>query len=252
MAISPSPFDRVPKTRRGSRSPRIARILVIGVLIAGAIVFREQAADLFWRAAAPVLRGREALSGGEAARLRDELARADALLADRGLLYKENLDLKARLGRADAPEPGVVAAVLQSPPWTPYDTLLIDAGRAQGIAVGDYVSAGGATRIGKIIEVYAKSARVELLSAPGASYQALLGGALPLAVEGQGGGSMLALVPRGTPVEVGDTVSFPGVFGGVAASVSAIDEREGESFVSIYMHLPVNPAHLRFVEVSKP
>lgn len=251
MAISPSPFDRLPRRRQRSPFAFVLAALVL-VLVVLVVIFRPAASSLLWQVMAPILRVREALGAGEAERLRQALASSTAALADRKLLYEENRELKARLGRSDAGGARILAAVLQSPPWTPYDTLVIDAGEAEGVAVGDYVSAGGQTRIGRVSEVYVQSARVELMSAPGASYQALLHGTLPVAVEGQGGGSMRALVPVGSEVRVGDTVSFPGLFGAVAAHVSAVEERAGESFIVVYMHLPVNPGALRFVEVQKP
>ena len=62
---------------------------------------------------------------------------------------------------------------------------------------------------------------------------------------------MRAEMPAGTPVAVGDAVQFPGLLGGIAAEVSAIDAKAGESVVVLYMHLPANPAELRYVEVWK-
>lgn len=226
-------------------------VLLCVILIGLAVYFRQPASSLLWRIVAPVVRLREAWGSSEAVRLREQLASTSAALADRNALYAENIELKERLGRTDSLAPRVLAAVLQRPPWTPYDTLLIDAGQAQGVVAGALVSAGGQDIIGRISEVYASSARVELFSAPGASYQATLNGTLPIAVEGQGGGSMRAQVPAGTQVKVGDTVQFPGLAGGIVSLVSATDTKEGESFIIVYLHLPVNPADLRFVEVLK-
>lgn len=251
MAISPSPFDRIERRRTGSRL-WLAWVLAAVLLVGLVALFRQPASGLFWRIAAPVVRVRDSWGQGEAARLRAQLASSTAALADRDALYKENIDLKARLGRADAPPKRTLAAVLQRPPWTPYDTLLVDAGQMQGVEVGALVSAGGQGLVGRVSEVYAATSRVELFSAPGVSYQALLNGAVPVAVEGQGGGSLQALVPAGTQVAVGDAVSFPGLMGGIAARVSALEARPGESFIVIYMRLPANPADLRYVEVLAP
>jgi hypothetical protein len=60
---------------------------------------------------------------------------------------------------------------------------------------------------------------------------------------------MRAELPAGSEVVVGDQVMLPGVWGSVAATVSAIDAHQGESFIVMYMHLPVNQSELRFVEV---
>jgi cell shape-determining protein MreC len=251
MATSPSPFDRLPPRRAPSRL-WLAWVLLIVVFAAAVVLLRQPASGLFWRIMAPVARVREALGQNEAKQLRAELASSTAALSDRDLLYKENINLKERLGRSGAPQARTLAAILQRPPWTPYDTLLIDAGADLGIAEGALVSAGGQGLIGRVSEVYAGSARVELFSAPGVSYQALLNGTLPLAVEGQGGGSLRAEVPAGTPVAVGDTVSFPGLLGGILAKVSAIEAKTGESFIIIYLRLPANPEDLQYVEVLTP
>jgi cell shape-determining protein MreC len=252
MATSPSPFDRISRNRRAPSRLWLVWALLVALLVAAAVLLRQPASSLFWRVAAPIVRVRESLGGSEAGRLRAELASTSAALADRDLLYKEVADLRERLGRGDAPQARVLASVLQRPPWTAYDTLLIDAGADHGIAAGALVSAGGQGLIGRVSEVYDTSARVELFSAPGVSYQALLNGVLPIAVEGQGGGSLRAEVPAGTQVKAGDTVAFPGLLGGIVSLVSATEDKAGESFIVIYLRLPANPADLRFVEVLRP
>jgi len=253
MAISPSPFDRIrnPRGRHlGSPLPVVLSVIVLAVLVALVVVFRQPLSGIFWLVVKPVVEFRNSLAATEAAALRAELASTTAVLADRNALYKENIDLKERLGRSGLP-PRVLAAVLERPPLTPYDTLLVDAGAAQGVALGDLVSAGGQALIGRISEVQTQVARVELFSAPGASYQATLNAVLPVAVEGQGGGSMQASVPAGSTVAVGDSVHLGGLAGGMAALVSAVDARAGESFIVIYMRLPANPNELQFVEIWK-
>ncbi len=248
MATSPSPFDRIKRQQRSSRAWLLWAALAALLVAAGAF-FRQPATSLFWQAMAPVMSVRQALGAGEVSNLRAQLAQMQARLADRDLLYKEVLELRERLGRADAPQARLLAGVLLRPPWTPYDTLLVDAGEDLGVVQGAFVSAGGQGLVGRVSEVYATAARVELFSAPGVSYQATLNGTLPVAVEGQGGGSLRAEVPAGTQVAVGDTVSFPGLMGGVVARVSATEARTGESFIIIYMALPANPADLRAVEI---
>jgi cell shape-determining protein MreC len=252
MAISPSPFDKINRTRRRSRGSGWIVFVAAVLLIGAGILLRGPLTNLFWYATEPVLGLRDRLATTEIERLRGELAAAQARLADRDVLHKENVDLKVRLGRVATPEQRTLAAVLQKAPWVPYDTLLVDAGANEGVLVGDTAYAAGQTVVGRVVEVSATTARVELLSTPGATYQALLKGALPVAVEGQGGGSMRAEVPAGTEVVVGDPVQFPGIFGGLAGSVSVVDAKVGESFIVIYMALPVNPQDLRFVELAHP
>lgn len=249
MAISPSPFDRIQKSRRGRPGARLWQVLLVAALVAVAVLLRVPLSGVFWRVMEPVARIRQAAGQGEAAQLRAELASTTAALADRDALYKEVADLRARLGRDDVGGPRILAAILQGPPFSAYDTLVIDAGSDQGVRAGQLVSAGGSAIIGHVTEAYPTAARVELYSAPGQSYQALLNGVTPVAVEGQGGGSLSAQVPAGTPVKPGDSVAFPGLLGGIVAQVSAVEEKEGESFMTVFMRLPVSPSDLSRVEV---
>ncbi|MEK7613230.1 MAG: rod shape-determining protein MreC [Patescibacteria group bacterium] len=224
-----------------------ALVLVIVVIVG---VWREAAARVLWSVAEPVMHLRNALQSSEAEVLRAELVSTKAKLADRDVLYAENLDLKKRLNR-DANTRTVLAAILMRPPGVPYDTFVIDAGAREGVAVGDLVSAGGTTLIGTVSNVYNGTARVVLFSAPGTSYQGQIAGRIPISVEGQGGGSLRGQVPAGSVVHVGESVLLPGIAGGFASVISYIEHTEGESFQTIYMHLPVNPFELRHVEVWK-
>ncbi len=71
------------------------------------------------------------------------------------------------------------------------------------------------------------------------------------AMEGQGGASLVGQVPSGTQVHVGDALQLMGIAGGLAARVSAVETKEGQSFETIYMHLAANPQELRYVEIWK-
>ncbi|MDB5224548.1 MAG: hypothetical protein JWO43_170 [Candidatus Adlerbacteria bacterium] len=186
------------------------------------------------------------------AALQNELASTTAALADRDALYAEVLDLKARLNR-DATLKTTLAAIVSRPPQTPYDLLLVDAGSKQGVAAGDIVAAGGTTVIGVVSEVFGNTSRVALFSTPGQTYPALVtlkdGVTVPVSIEGQGAGSMTGQVPAGTDIAAGDHVVFPSVAGGFVATVSAVQVVQNQSFITIYMHMPVSVDGLRFVEI---
>jgi len=271
-------------------------LFILFILIILVLIWRSFFTGIFWRVSSPLLQtgklvfvpidfmlggfsGKAALAA-QNAQLQTQLASTSAALADRDVLYQENVDLKARLGR-DAKVQTILAGVLLAPPAAPYDTLLIDAGSAQDVALGDMVSSGGTTLIGTVSEVHATTATVTLYSAPGQRYQAFLlhSGAVvsvpnilasstsatsntttktnvsvsnkstPVELEGQGGGSLRAEVPAGTPVKVGDSIVTPGVVNGFAGVVSAVTQNSSESFETIYVTLPTNPLELRFVEI---
>ncbi len=181
-------------------------------------------------------------------RLQAELEASRAAVLDRNLIYEENLMLKETFGRLAQPN-ALLAAVLVRPPETPYDTLILDVGEQEQVAVGDRVTAGGTMRIGQIDEVFAHTSRARLYSAPGRSHDAFLRGEVPIRVEGQGGGSLRAEVPHDANAQVGDLVSFPGIEPNFALVVEQVDEGRGDSAATIYLRLSANPFSLKYAEV---
>lgn len=253
----------------GSRVPlgALSLVIALGALFALAFFFRQPLEGALARILPPLQGGHEKLSasaGGfgalfsskqaleaENATLQKELARAQAELADRDALFMENLALKKSLGRPDAQAGVILAGVVMRPPAVPYDTLVIDAGSRQGVIPGALVAAAGGAVIGTVAEAYDSTARVALFSSPGAEYSALLRGSVPLLMEGDGGGSFSGKIPAATQAAVGDVIVLPGIAGGFAGTISAIVAPEGDSFKTLYLHLPVNLFELRYVEVWK-
>jgi cell shape-determining protein MreC len=229
-------------------------IAAVAVVFAVFSLVRTGSESVFWRLFAPLYAARNALFFSDAESMRAQLATSLALAADREVLRVENEELKRRLGRT-ASEARILGAILQRPPASPYDTLVIDIGAQDGVVLGAYVSAGGSTLIGRVSQVYATASRITLFSAPGEEHQALLlprtveDTALPINVGGQGGGTLFAEVPAGSDVVVGDAVAFPGIGSSFVANITYVDAQEGESFMLLYMKLPLNPLELRYVEV---
>jgi len=242
------------RKRKLPSPPALATAALVAALVVATIVWRTQAGTLFWLVATPLVSLRDSFDATESAQLRAQLASSTAAVADRNALYQENLLLKSQFGR-DAGAPVVLASVLMRPPGTPYDTLLIDAGRQQGIVQGALVSAGGNAYIGTVTDVYAYTSRVTLFSAPGSTYNALVmlsgkpGANVPVSLVGQGAGSMSAKVPSATAVVIGDSVVVPGIATAFAGAVSHVERPAGDSFETLYVHLPVDLFSLQFVEV---
>ncbi|MDO8548465.1 MAG: rod shape-determining protein MreC [bacterium] len=234
--------------------PTLASVLLLAALVVAVSIWRAQAGSLFWTIVAPLASLRNSFDATENAALRAELASTTAALADRTVLYRENLLLKAQFGR-DATAHVVLASVLMRPPGTPYDTLIIDAGTGEGVTQGALVSAGGNAYIGTVSDVYTSTSRVTLFSAPGVTYNALVllsaeaGKSIPISLVGEGAGSMSAQVPSATAVSEGDTVVVPGISTAFAGVVAHIERPAGESFETLYVHLPVDLFSLQFVEV---
>jgi cell shape-determining protein MreC len=248
-------FNTLGKRRNNSWfSFRIFIYVFLCVFIGGVVVvWRAPLENALWSVAAPFERMRASFGASDVTRLRAELASTTARLADRDALYQENLELKRRLSR-DAGVQVILAAVLQRPPQIPYDTFVVDAGTAEGVAVGDTVSAGGTTLIGSVRAAFDHTSRVVLFSAPGETYDVILHSgeqAVPVQMQGQGSGSFRGQVPAGTPVSVGDVLTFPGIASGFVGTVSHVTAHEGESFETLYARLPVDSLNLQFVEIHK-
>lgn len=236
------------------RTGTLVLLVVALLLVAVVALWGAPLRALLWQALAPALALRNALGSSEVAALRDSLARAEARAADRDLIAQDNMQLRTMLGRTELAGTRVLAAVLMRPPATPYDTLAIDVGTRHGVGVGSKVSMGGDVMLGEVAEVHESTATVRLYSSPGSEYRGLVvhgAHSTPVALLGQGAGSFVAQVPSGTAAGPGDTVVFEGL-PGVAGVVSAVREREGESFMYIYTHLPASISDLRYVEVVLP
>jgi len=255
--------------RKRNTSPLLPLILIVLVVVAvvGIIFFRDSAASVVWRVLHPsiflsgkaggVFGGITSQFSSKAAlyaennRLRDALSTATIQNTDRDLLYAENQELRALLNAPQTDDDKVLADVVMRPPGTPYDTLIIAAGKNDGIRKGNLVSPGGTLVIGTIAEVYDTTSRVILFSAPGITHAGLLQGGTPVSVQGQGGGSLVAEIPTGENVSVGDEVTFPALGTRFSARVVATEIKEGASFTTVYMALPVSMFSLRYVEVLK-
>lgn len=183
--------------------------------------------------------------------LTNELSAESQELADQNALAGENQALKSMLGRSDN-ESLILAAVLERPNQTPYDTLIIDGGAAVGMKIGSEVLSEDSILIGSISDVYANSARVTLFSTPGVKAQVLVGDAHTAATaEGQGGGNFTIKLPRSIPVKEGDLVIAPDLHIKIFGTIQHIDLTPSDSFQTLYFSSLVNPNQLRFVSVVK-
>lgn len=171
------------------------------------------------------------------------------------LLERENVELKALLGRKDAQKGNdILSAVLRGTDTTPYDLFVIDAGTDDGIAAGDLVTVDGDVAIGSVREVFASTATVLLFSAPREKTPIMIGTAsstVPAIAQGQGGGTFLALVPREVLVAQGDPVSLSTLDTTFFAYVEKVEIDPADSFARVYFKNPVNANTLRFVTVKR-
>ncbi len=232
-------------------------VLVVGVRF----LFPNAFAGLFTAIARPFWRVEFSLSNGQlqsAEALLDanqdllrKLDEANTRLQSASALIAENEQLKALMGRASTTD-CILAAVLQKPPYAPYDELVLDVGANMGFAVGNIVYAANKVPIGKVSQVLGDSSKVLLFSSPGQTFNVLVGNAnTPATAIGKGGGQYSAELPRSVAIARGDTVSIPSLKSNLYGVVNAVIADTSQPFQTILFSAPVNIYQLKWVLVEK-
>jgi rod shape-determining protein MreC len=165
-------------------------------------------------------------------------------------LRKENETLRSLLGRSTSGRM-VLATVLSRPPFSPYDSLIIDAGTAEGVALGDKVYASTDVLLGDIVEVYPHTSKVDLFSSPGRVFPVLVGpSAIQVEAEGRGGGNFRVTLPVEVDVAKGDPVRFAQSKSNVVGVVEEIEVDSSDSLQEIRFKMPISIAEISYIEVN--
>lgn len=232
-----------------------------GTYVLGAALFlllvRSFAPDLFWSVFTPVFRASDSLaershvflsSFGDAAALtlhNERLADENAALALENKALQEKIDGIAGLGSGAQ---GIAVGVVARPPVSPYDTLVLAGGSAEGVTSGMEAFGEGGVPLGIVSSVSEHFSRVTLFSAPGASVGGSVGRAhLPLMLTGKGAGVLAASASRSAAIAVGDVVFAPGPGWLPVGSVVRIDSDPSSPAVSLQIAPALNPFSLSFV-----
>ena len=204
----------------------------------------------FWSGFTAGLRAKSALESENGA-LKEEIAELKFNLTGFADISEENVQLKEILGRVGSREV-VLAVVLAKPGHSPYDTLVIDIGSQDGVAVGAHVFASGDVLIGDINKVMPKSSIIRLFSSPGEKSDIVLPEHdLYLQAVGLGGGSFKISAPRDLEIIEGAELLLPGFERQILAVVEKIISDPRDPIKTILATSPVNVQHLRWVEVER-
>jgi len=186
----------------------------------------------------------------ENADLKNQIAELQVAQDRDKLLTQENTDLKTLLGRHSS-NASVLASVISKPPLSLYDTIVVDVGSADKVAVGDKVIALGNVPIGSVHAVYAHTSIVELYSSSGQKVDVRIGKNIQTSAEAQGGGSFIIKLPKGTAVAVGDPIVAPGIEANIFGAVETIETNDNDPFIYVRFSLPVNMQELNFVQIDR-
>ena len=253
--------------RNHNTSPYQRYRLTVGVFLAALLIFvgirlvmPHFFPSLFTSIARPFWRTQFSIESGS-------LETPAALLADNETLRRElqaalvqgqsiqaleieNEELKSILGRAST-TPYTLAAVLEKPPFSGYDSLIIDAGADQGFSSTSMVYAPGNVLIGRVSDVLGQTSKVALFSSHGQSYQVMIGPAhSPATAVGQGGGQYSAQLSRDVKVSEGDVVLAPSLSNAPFGIVTAVISDPAQPFEQILFAPPINIYELRWVLVD--
>lgn len=195
-------------------------------------------------------------------RSKDSLVGENNLLKDK-ILYYESLEgslvslretqeeMLKLFGRGEYTS-FVSAGVLVRPSETPYDVLIIDAGKRDGVEAGDKVSLVGGGALGSVVESLSGESRVVLYTTSDIKTKGVLDrGDEAVELIGVGGGGFVMLLPKDIEVEVGDKVLTNGVNPELIATVLEITLLPTDSLKKVLLKSVVNLNNVRFVEVHK-
>ncbi len=168
----------------------------------------------------------------------------------REMLRAENEDLKRALGRKSE-YTLTLTRVLAAPPTSPYDTLVVDAGRDHGVLPGMDAFIDGDFKVGVVSRVFRRSSVITLYSSPDNELSVQIGSSsIPALAHGRGGGNLAITLPRGVPVSKGDLVEIPALAPEYAGVVEAILAPSGTSLQTLFIRLPVNLHELQWIYLA--
>ena len=183
--------------------------------------------------------------------LQSQLKDEETRILNYNTVLAENESLKEILGRMNTKKNIVLGAILSKPNQSPYDTLVLDAGIAEGIKTGDMVFAFGNIPMGYIAEAYANSSKVTLFSNAGEKTQAIVTDKnIFFELVGRGGGNFEMVLPRDVVLQEGDLVTMPGINPYTLAIVETVISDPRDPFTKALLVSPVNAQELKFVEVE--
>lgn len=182
--------------------------------------------------------------------LKNQLAQVQASIDRNKLLTQENSELKELLGR-HSKNSSILTTVLSKPPMSLYDTLVVDVGSSDNVAVGDKVFALGFVPIGTIHSVNLRTSTVQLFSSSGQKVNVNIGKNIQTSAEAQGGDNFLIKLPKGTEIAEGDLISAPSIGAEIFGHVESVDTTENDPFLYVRFTLPINMSELHFLQIDR-
>lgn len=166
-------------------------------------------------------------------------------------LEKENLVLKEIMDRNASSSPMILSYIVKKPPFTAYDSYIIDIGNNHNVKNGNKVYANCNVLLGEIVEINGVFAKVKLYSSYGEKFDVLIGkNDIEATATGRGGGAFEVVLPKDSRVQLGDSVLAPDLNVSVFGIVKNISIDPARSFSTILFSQPLNIYELKWVQVK--
>lgn len=185
--------------------------------------------------------------------LKEEIKKLKLEQIEYGVLIKENQELKSLFGRSNLKDK-IITRIVSKPPRSPYDTLIIDAGRRDGVKNDSLVYISNNIVVGKVSDVLETTSVVTLFSTGGYKQEALLertGAVFELI--GKGNANFSIELPKDTDVIWGDLLLYPSVNSSIIGNIYYIDSSSQSAFKTVFIRAPGNVFESKwlFVETNE-
>jgi cell shape-determining protein MreC len=177
--------------------------------------------------------------------LEQEVASQKGIDTTLAFVMEENEELRNLLQSTSTNR--VVAGVIARPPFTPYDSIVLDRGSDDGVVLHAPVYHGKGVALGYVRSVTAHTALVTLFSSPGVeSTVYVFGPNMFTTAYGEGGGIIRLSVPQGIFIEKGNIVVLPSIDTGVLGKIDEIQSipTEPEQHAYVTFGVPMNSIRL--------
>ena len=183
--------------------------------------------------------------------LKNQVQNLESANAELQVLKDENTKLKNQMLRSETQQ-RILSTILVKPNRTPYDTIIVDAGSAEGVVAGSKVYANGNTLIGTVADVSTHTAHITLFSTPGQQTEGVvIGSDITVTLTGRGGGAFELDVPREVVLPEGNVVTNLATFSNPIAIVGTQISTDRDAIRKILAKTPVNIQELKWVEITK-
>ena len=183
------------------------------------------------------------------------ISEMEARLSNYNSIVADDAIIKEILGRKNENTPMILAGILAKPDQSVYGSLIVDAGKGQGVNAGSLVFADGNVPIGKVDTVFPNSSKITLFSNPGeqteVSFSLGLKQDVFMQLVGRGNGNFEMILPRDLNLPKGTAVVLPGITPHVVGTVETIISDPRDAFQKALLVSPVNIEELKFVEIIK-